>query len=329
MYPLVFKKKGTSEAPKVLIAGHADEVGFITKGSEKGYLSFIQLGGWWDQSLLTQRVLVRTRKGDLIPGVIVGKSSHLLSAEERSKVVTKEQMFLDVGCASNEEVKELGIRMGDPIIPDSKFKILKRKRIKKKDNGEIETQDVTLALGKDFDDRIGAYIAIEVLKRIGSDHPNTFFGAATTQEEIGLRRAHTTAYLVKPEVAIAMETDISGDVPGISEVKAPAKMSEGCSILTYNTAMIPNTNLLNFAIDNAENEGIKYQLSQITGGRCDAAEFHKFEKGCPSLVIGIPTRHIHSHNSILDLDDVEQTSKLCTTMVKKLDEETVASFTRI
>ncbi len=329
LYSLVFKKKGTAEAPKILIAGHVDEIGFCTLGMEKGYLTFTQLGGWWDQTLLTQRVLIRTRKGDLIPGIIAAKPPHLLGAEERKKVVTKDKMFIDVGCASNEEVKDLGIRMGDPIIPDSKFEILKRKRIKKKDNGEKETRDVTLALGKAFDDRIGAYIAIEVLKRIGSDHPNTYFGAATTQEEIGLRGAHTTAYLVKPDVAIALEVDISGDVPGISKVKAPAKMSEGCSIFTYDAGMIPNTNLLNYAIDTAEDEGIKYQLSQITGGRTDAAEFHKFQKGCPSLVIAVPTRHIHSHNGILDLNDVEQAIKLCTAMVKKLDEKTVKSFTEI
>ncbi|MHA2231788.1 MAG: M42 family metallopeptidase [Candidatus Hodarchaeales archaeon] len=327
LYSLVFNKKGAAERPKVLMAGHVDEIGFCVNSFEDGYLTFLQLGGWWDQSLLTQSVLVRTRKGDYIEGVIAAKPPHILDPEEAKKVVTKDKMFIDVGCASDDEVKDLGIRTGDPIVPDSKFRLLTRKRIKKNDDGKKETREVNLALGKAFDDRIGAFVALEVLKRLGSDHPNTYYGAATTQEEVGLRGARTTTHLVQPDVAFALEVDIAGDVPGVPKTKALAKMSEGCSILTYDGSMIPNTNLVNFAIDTAEEEDIKYQLSQIPRGGTDAGAFHVLREGCPSLVIGIPTRHIHSHNGILDLADVEEAVKLCTAMVKKLDEKTVKSFT--
>lgn len=329
LFSLVFNKNGAANRPRILMAGHIDEIGFCVNGFEDGYLTFLQLGGWWDQSLLTQRVLVRTRKGDYVDGVIAAKPPHILDPEEAKKVVTKDKMFIDVGCASDDEVKDLGIRIGDPIMPNSTFKLLNRKRIKKNDDGKKETRDVTLALGKAFDDRIGAFVAVEVLRRLGSDHPNTYYGAATTQEEIGLRGARTTTHLVRPDAAFAIEVDIAGDVPGVPKTKAPAKMSEGCSILTYDGSMIPNTNLLNFAIDTAEEEGIKYQLSQVPRGGTDAGAFHVLFEGCPSLVIGIPTRHIHSHNGILDLADVEEAVKLCTAMVKKLDEKTVQSFTEI
>jgi putative aminopeptidase FrvX len=329
LFSLAFKKKGTSKTPRILVAGHVDEVGFAVNGFEDGYLKFLPLGGWWDQTLLSQRVLIRTRKGELLPGIIAAKPPHVLDPEERKKLVTKDKMYIDIGCASNDEIKDLGIRLGDPIIPDTKFEILKRKRIKKGDDGKKEEREVTLALGKAFDDRIGAFIAVEILKQLTSDHPNTFYGAATTQEEVGLRGARTITNLVKPHVAIALEVEIAGDVPGVPNTKAPAKMSEGVAITTYDASMIPNPNLVNFAIDVAEAEGIKYQLAQSTGGGTDAGAFHMLLEGCPSLVIGVPTRHIHSHNGILDFGDVEETIKLCKAMIQKLDKKTVKSFTEI
>jgi len=329
LFSLIFNKRGTSDNPRVLLAGHVDEIGFCVNSFEDGYITFLELGGWWDQSLLTQRVLIRTRKGELIPGVIAAKPPHVLDPEDLKKVLTKDKMYIDVGCASNDEIEDLGIRTGNPIVPDSRFEILKRKRIKKNDEGKKESRDVTLALSKAFDDRIGVLIAVEVLKRLGSDHPNTFYGAATTQEEVGLRGARTTTHLVKPDVAFSIDVTIAGDVPGIEKKKACAKMSEGVVITTYDSSMIPNANLVNFAIDTAEDEGIKHQLSQISRGGTDAGAIHLLLEGCPSLAIGIATRHIHSHNGMLDLGDVEEAVKLCTAMVKKLDERTVKSFTEI
>jgi endoglucanase len=110
--------------PKVLLAGHTDEVGFIISSvTAEGYLTFNQLGGWWDQVLLGQRVVVRGRKGDVI-GIIASKPPHILPEEERKKVVEKKDMYIDVGVNSKEEIKELGIRVGDPVVPWSPFSII-------------------------------------------------------------------------------------------------------------------------------------------------------------------------------------------------------------
>ncbi|RMH68741.1 MAG: M42 family peptidase [Gemmatimonadetes bacterium] len=327
---LVFTKKGRAEAPRVLIAGHADEIGFVVSGMEKGFLTFWQLGGWWDQTLLSTRVIVRTSKGDLIDGIICAKPPHIVDPEERKSVVTKDKMYIDVGCTSNEELKELGIRMGDPVVPHSEFQILNRKRIKKSENGgETETQEVQLALGKAFDNRVGCFIALEVLKRLGSDHPNTYYGAATTQEEVGLRGARTTAGLVQPDVAFALDVDISGDVPGVPPTKAPTKMSAGVSIVTYDGSMIPNPRLLEFAVQTAEENNIEYQFSHLRGGGTDAGVFQFTGVGCPSLTLNVSTRHIHSPYGYIDLADVEATINLCVAMLKKLDAATVQSFTEI
>jgi len=330
---LIFTSKGTSDGPKIMIAGHMDEIGFqVSAITKDGYLKFHQLGGWWDQTLLSQRVMIRTVEGKLIPGIIAAKPPHVVDAEERNKVVTKAKMFIDVGCTSKDEVKELGIRIGDPIMPDSTFEIWERPRITKEDNGEEKKEKVTLAVGKAFDDRMGALIAAEVVKQLkaeGSQHPNKVFGASTVQEEVGLRGARTAAQMIKPDIGIALEVDIAGDVPGIDETKAPAHMGKGPSILTYDGSMIPNPRFRDFVIKTAEELEIPHQLSLVPGGGTDAGVIHLTDMGCPSIVIAVPTRHIHAHNGILDVSDVKNAIKLIVELIKRLDKETVEGFTEI
>ena len=315
---LILKKKGTSDEPRVILAGHCDEVGFIICGlDEKGFLKFRALGGWAPITLPAHRVVVRTRKGDVI-GTIVSKPPHLMTPQEKEKVPKLEDLFIDVGASSKEELEKLGIRIGDPVAPLSHFRVLKV--------GEKE-----LWMGKAFDDRIGALIAMEVLRSLKESniqHPNTVFAAATVQEEVGLRGAETTADVVNPQVGIVLEVDISGDVPGVKPGEAPAKMGAGPSIVTWDKSMIPNQPLKEFVIQVAEELKIPYQLSAVSGGT-DASRIHLHYRGVPSIVIGIPTRHIHSHNSILSVSDVENAIKLVTEVVKRLDQETVSSFTKI
>jgi endoglucanase len=315
---LIFVAKGRIERPHVLLAGHIDEVGFVVSGIEEktGFISFNPLGGWWDQVLLSQKVVVRTSKGDVM-GVIAAKPPHLLTEEERRKVVTKDKMFIDIGATSREEAEEAGVKIGDPIVPWSPFSLLR---------------DGKVAMGKAFDDRIGAFIMMETIRRIkenGIDHPNTVYGAATVQEEVGLRGAQTVAHLVDPDVGLVLEVDISGDVPGIKPFEAPARMGKGPSLITYDRSMIPNQPLKEFVIKTAEEIGVPLQLSQVARGGTDAGRIHLNRVGCPSIVISVPTRHIHSHVGLLSLEDVENAVKLITELVKRLDKETVESFTRV
>jgi hypothetical protein len=179
----------------------------------------------------------------------------------------------------------------------------------------------TIAIGKAFDDRTGAFVAAEVVRMLAEKkikHPNTVIGAATTQEEVGLRGARTTAYVVKPDVCLTLEVDIAGDVPGIEPNEAPTKMGAGVALTTYDSSMIPNQGLLDYVIGTAEKAKIPYQLSGMAGGGTDAGAIHMVRAGCPSLVMGVPTRHIHSHVGILSLSDTEAAIKLIVEVVKKL-----------
>jgi len=313
---VIFSRKGTVERPKVLLAGHIDEVGFVVSGIEEktGFLTFNPLGGWWDQVLLSQRVVVRTEKGD-IQGVIAAKPPHLLPPEEQKKVVEKKTMYIDIGATSKKEAEEMGVKIGDPVVPWSPFSTIR--------NGK-------LGMGKAFDDRIGAFIAMEVVRKLAEErikHPNTVYGAATVQEEVGARGAATVAHIVDPDVAIVLEVDIAGDVPGVQPSEAPTGIGKGPSILTFDSSMIPNQPLKQFVIDTARKSKIPYQLSMVAAGGTDASRIHMSRAGCPSIVISVPTRHIHSHVGILSFEDVENAVKLTLELVKRLDKKTVNSFT--
>jgi putative aminopeptidase FrvX len=313
---VIFTHKGTSERPRVLLAGHIDEVGFVISGIDDrtGFLTFNTLGGWWDQVLLSQRVVIRTEKGD-VQGVISAKPPHLLPPDEVKKVVEKRFMFIDIGASSKKDAEGMGVRIGDPVVPLSGFSTIRGGK---------------LGMGKAFDDRIGAFMAMEIVRRLDEDkikHPNMVYGAATVQEEVGARGAATVAHIVDPDVAVVLEVDIAGDVPGVQPQEAPSKMGKGPSILTFDSSMIPNQALKQFVIDTAKKAKIPYQLSMVAAGGTDAMRIHISRAGCPSIVISAPTRHIHSHVGILSFDDVENAIKLTLELIKKFDKKTVSGFT--
>lgn len=307
-------QKGES-GPKVMLVGHMDEIGFmVTHITKEGFLKFQQLGGWWDQVLLGHRVIIKTHTGDNILGVIGAKPPHLLAAEERSKIVTKKKMYIDIGATSAAEARATGVRPGDAIIPQSRFEVMA--------GGKTY-------ISKAFDNRIGCAVAIDVLRHFQTaSHPNQIFGVQTVQEEVGIRGATTSANIIEPDVAIILESDIAGDVPGIKPEESSVTLGGGPTVLLYDRTMIPNIPLRNLVIDTAEALEIPIQFSHMPGGGTDGGAIHKQGSGVPTVVIGVPARHIHSHGSIIHRDDYDRAVTLVSAVVAKLDEETVASFTQ-
>ena len=331
---LHFSARGSAAYPVIILPGHVDEVGFIVSGiNAHGFLTFNTIGGWFDQVLLGQKVKIRTPKG-IVGGIIAAKPPHILPAEERSKVVTRDKMFIDIGCSNEKEARDMGVRIGDPVVPDSSFYIIEKNVFRKPEGGgeEKAAGRTTLACGKAFDDRVGAFIAAEVVRRLKEDriaHPNTVIGAATVQEEVGLRGARTSAYVVQPDVCITLEVDIAGDVPGIEAHEAPTKMGLGPALMTYDASLIPNQGLKELIIRTAEECRIPHQLSQMKGGGTDGGAIHIANAGCPTVVVTVPTRHIHSHVGMLGLEDVDNAVALLVEVVKRLDAKTAESFTAI
>ena len=325
---MMFEKVGQDDGPVVLIAGHVDECGFIITGiNPQGYLSFSQLGGWFDQVLLGQKVLVHTRDGGR-KGVIACKPPHLMEPEEAKKVITKDKMFIDIGACNREEAVAMGVRMGDAVTPDSHFFTVDKQAFR---DGKPAGRR-TLAFGKAFDNRLGAFSAVEVLRSLHKGrvrHPNRLISAATVQEEVGTRGARTVAASTNPDVAIVLDVDIAGDIPGIDPLQAPARMGEGISITVYDGTMIPNQPLKELVISICERRKIPHQLAYVVRGGTDGGLIHTSLTGVPTIAIGIPTRHIHSHVGVFDLKDMEACNKLVLELVKTLDRRTVDSLTEI
>lgn len=307
------EKKGTSDQPRILLAGHLDEVGFmVTEVTKSGYLRFAPLGGWWSQVLLSQRVSIVTEKR-VFTGVIGSRPPHVLTLEERNKLVPIREMFIDVGAHSDEQVKEWGIRVGDPIVPICPFEIM---------------PDHDTILAKALDNRIGCYLSIEVLKRLQMEsHPNTVIAGATVQEEVGLRGAATAPYVVEPDIAFALDVGVAEDSPG-NEGSGKAKLGKGPLITFLDASMIPNIQLRNLVIDIAEQKQIPYQVDTMTGGGTDAGKFHLYKKGVPSLVIGVAARYIHSHVSMISKSDLEHAAELLVEVIKILDAAKMKEITR-
>jgi putative aminopeptidase FrvX len=310
---VICKVDGSSDTPRVMLAGHMDEIGFMVKHlTKEGFIKFLPLGGWFDQVLLGQRVVIQTQNGDVV-GVIGTKPPHLLPAEERTKVVQKKDMYIDIGATSLEELEAAGVRPGDPITPRADF---------------VQLANEKTFLSKAFDDRVGVALVVSALQGLkDSGHPNQVYGVATVQEEVGLRGATTSVRSVDPDVAIVLESDIAGDVPGIKAEESAVKLGAGPTVLIYEGRMIPNLKLRQLVIDTAENIGVPLQISYVEGGSTDGAAIHLHHVGVPTAVIGVAARHIHSHSSILHRDDYENAVKLVIEVVKRLDADTVASLT--
>jgi endoglucanase len=310
---VICKVEGSSETPKVMLAGHMDEIGFMVKHiTKEGFIHFLPLGGWFDQVLLGQRVVINTRQGEVV-GVIGAKPPYLLPADQRNKVIKRKEMYIDIGATSKEEVEEAGVRAGDPVIPRADFVLLA--------NGNTY-------LSKAFDDRVGVALIVSSLEELKSnEHPNTIFGVATVQEEVGVRGATTSVRAVDPDVAIILESDIAGDVPGIKPEESSVKLGKGPSMLIYDARMIPNIKLRNFLMDTAEEMEIPLQVSYVERGGTDGGAIHLHNTGVPTVVLTVPARHIHSDSSIIHRGDYDNAVQLLVEVLKRLDAKIVAEFT--
>jgi len=304
---LIAEKKGSAEGPKIMIAGHLDEIGLmVTQITDQGFLRFQTLGGWWNQVMLAQRVSISTRKGE-IEGVIGSKPPHILSPEARKKPIDVKEMFIDIGASSKEEAEEFGVRPGDPIVPICPFTVMKNPK---------------LMMAKAWDNRIGCAIAIEVFKRLqNEEHPNQVYGVGTVQEEVGLRGAQTSANMIQPDIAFAVDVGIAGDTPGVKAEEALSKIGEGPQIILYDASMIPHRGLRDLVIQVAEENQIPFQFDSMSGGGTDAGRTHLTGSGVPSLALTIATRYIHSHAAILHRDDFENAVNLLVLVIKKLNQE--------
>jgi endoglucanase len=305
----VIARQGGS-GPRIMLDAHMDELGgMIRRTTKDGFLSMQMLGGWLDQALPDQRWIIIGSKGPVhaVTGI---RDVHVVPPAERERVFSRDSLYLDVGARSAEEVAALGIGPGDPVVPDSPFVVL---------NGSQRY------LGKAWDDRVGCAVLVEAMRRLKvSGHPNQVFFAATTQEEVGLRGAHSAADVIKPDIGIAIEGGITGDSPGRNAEETQARLGAGPGLFLYDSSALPNRRLTALVKAVATAKGIPLQLDLVQGYGDDSAEIQKSTGGAPTINLVVPARYTHAHNGVIDRADFDRMVDLVVALIQKLDAPTVA-----
>ncbi|GGM26329.1 peptidase M28 [Paraliobacillus quinghaiensis] len=294
------------KGPKVMVAGHMDEVGFmITQITKNGMLRFQTLGGWWSQVLLAQRVQIMTDNGP-ITGVIGSIPPHNLTAEQRAKPMEIKNMLIDIGADDEEDAKSIGIKPGQQVVPITPFTpMANEKKI----------------LAKAWDNRYGCGLAIELLKELqGVETPNQLYSGATVQEEVGLRGAQVAANMIQPDIFYALDASPANDMSG--DDKEFGQLGKGALLRIFDRSMITHRGIREFILDTAESNNIPYQYF-ISQGGTDAGRVHISNEGVPSAVVGICSRYIHTHASMIHVDDYAAAKALIVELVKNTDANTV------
>ena len=300
---LIATKKGSK--PALMLAAHMDEIGLMVKFvDENGFCRFTKTGGWFDQTLLNQRMILHTENGPVY-GVLGSKPPHAMKEDESKKVVKAEDMFIDVGATSKEDAEKLGVKVGTPVTSDVEVKPLGNDMI----------------TGKAFDNRAGCVMLIEAVKQM-KDVKATIHAVFTVQEEVGLKGAKTAAFGLNPDVAIATDVTITGDHPGIEKKDSGNEIGKGPSVTVSDAdgrGIIVPESVLKWLKDAAESDNIPYQPEVGSGGTTDATAIHLARDGIPTGVVSIPTRYIHTPVSVMSIGDLEKSVRLIARAMEKVD----------
>ncbi|MBN1918599.1 MAG: M42 family metallopeptidase [Verrucomicrobia bacterium] len=302
---LVAVVRGRSERV-VMLDAHLDEIGLIVNYlDEDGFVRFAALGGWDDRILLAQRVVIRTRDGRRVPGVIGIAPPHLQSKEQRERVIKIEDMFIDVGAKTRDEVAELGVRVGDPAVVAYPLERLA---------GDTVT-------AKALDNRAGCAVAVRVLERLAAERPElTVAVTFTACEEVGGRGARTATFDLAPAVALVLEGTIGANVPGIEPRKQPVVLGRGPAISIADSSIVVRPKVVAFLERLAEEGGIPWQHKMPPYSGTNAGVIHIARGGTLTGVLSVPCRYIHSPVSTMRLEEFEQTVALAEAFVRRAHE---------
>ena len=303
---LIAVRRGTGESPlRVMVAAHMDEVGLmITAADANGYLRFQPVGGIDARVLPAKRVLVGK---DAVPGIIGVKPVHLTEPSERRNVLKVDQLYIDIGAKSKDEA--LGIApLGEFATFDTPFQYLQGASIEGDEpRGRIS--------GKCFDDRAGCFILHNLLQK---QYPFDLYGVFTVQEEVGLRGARVAAFGIDPDLAFVLEGTVCDDSPKEDDVSPTTTLGLGAAISIADASVIADRRLVDLLIETATEEGIPYQIKQPMVGGTDAGAIHLQREGIPSVPVAVPSRYLHSPESVIDLLDLQHTIRLVGAALERL-----------
>lgn len=297
------------EGPAVMVAAHMDEIGLVVSHIDpEGFLRFVPVGGWFDQTILSQRVLIRTKDGGSIVGVVGSKPPHLMDAEDRKKLIKIKDMFIDCGATSAADAEAMGVEIGSTVTIDRDLRLM---------GNDFVT-------GKALDNRAGVVMMVAALRRLkGVPVRATIQAVGTVQEEVGLKGARTSAFGLDPDVAIATDVTIPGDHPGVTLSEAHVAAGKGPVIAILDAGgrgIIAPRPVMRWLRESAEKASIPYQLGVGNGGTTDATAISITKSGIPCSVISVPARYIHSPVEVLSLRDLDQGAELIAAAITRAHE---------
>ncbi len=280
--------------PLVAVFGHIDEIGLnVTHVDEKGFVYFGPVGGWDPQILVGQRVTIETRDGSVL-GVVGRKAIHVLDPDQRKKAVELKGLHIDIGAEDRERALEL-VRIGDPAVIAT----------------EPVRVDGSRLVSRSMDNRLGAYVALESLRRVHErgNLIGRMAGVATAQEEVGLNGAGTSAFAVRPDVGIAVDVTHATDAPGMDEKELGSHGFGTGPVIGRGSTLSPK--VFELLVETAERLEIDYTIAasgRRTATDADAVQISR--SGIPAGLVSIPLRYMHSPVEMVDLDDLEATIEL-------------------
>ncbi len=296
---LIGLKHGIGEEPcrKVMLAAHTDEIGLVVTKLDRGFLRFAEVGGYDVRVLPGQQVLVHATAA--LPGVIVTRPPHVLSPEERRRVVEMDELLIDVGLPP-EEV-EAKVRVGDLVTLYAAYTVLRNDRV----------------AGKAFDDRASVVAIVACMEELSRmRHTWDVYAVATAQEEVGLRGAITSAYGISPDVAIALDVS-HADMHGVTD-PGSLELGKGPGV-----AFGPNIHprLYEFLVETAQRYEVPYQVDAVPGrSGTDAWAIQVSRSGVPTGLLSIPLRYMHNPVETLDLGDIRRAGRLLALTIARLDD---------
>ncbi|MGD0918650.1 MAG: M42 family metallopeptidase [Thermodesulfobacteriota bacterium] len=287
----------------MMLDAHMDEIGIMVSYlEESGFLRFTPIGGWDPRVFPSQRVEIRSRDGKKHRGVIGASPPHIQTPEEQKQALKVEDLFIDIGVNSREEVAERGIGPGSPANLHYPFQLLGTNR----------------AIGKALDDRVGCGVLIRCLEYFSRNRPDfTLVANFAVGEEVGLRGAKTAAFQINPDVALVVEGTVGADTPGIPAHRCPARLGQGPAISVGDKSIIVNPSFVSFIEQTAEASKIPWQHKTPLFGGTDAGAIHVTGRGILTGIVSVPCRYIHSPSSIVDLQDFEHTISLVIEVVRR------------
>ena len=311
---LYFASKGNKgNRPKVWLDAHTDEVGFIVQYlKNNGTIGFLPIGGWSPDVILSSKIRIKDDNGNYISGIVASKPPHFVTEVQRGKEMSINQMVIDVGaCSLNELKNDFEISVAAPVVPDVLCEYDEKHE---------------LFLGKAFDCRIGVAALIETLSQLQNEEIAVdVIGTFTAQEEVGLRGAKATTESLDADVAIVFEGAPADDT-FYGEEQIQTGLKRGAMLRHFDVSMISNPRFMKHTIQVAKKYNIPIQEAVRSGGGTNGGAIHTSNNGIPTIVISIPVRYVHSHHGFVAYEDYVQAVELAKAVVKSLNSEVIEGF---